>query len=324
MNFQLDALRISNYELQPVEKTWALVQYDDRPLDKMALEFVNRNKYYCKIHGYTYIFLNKGYEHLPPYWAKVKIAWDILQLEFSDHAEHVFKGVIWMDMDAVVYDLDRRLEDLGGDPDKSFIYAPDPIGLSSSFNAGVWMVRNTPAGRHVMSTWFGQFRPEAWRRAASRWSTTGEWAGENYEQGAFINRVAPRLAESLQALAWQTLQGISPATAGAFALHLFSCGHALGLGLIKADRHILEVLRAKHAQGDAAAVPPIQLLVMKINLGAALLEVANAADAAAAAALYAEGEAVLESALRLDPACGSCASNLASIRRNRLLRASPG
>lgn len=322
MPFQMDALRISNAEWQPSERPWAIVQYDDRPLDEMSLGFVNRNSYYCKIHHCAYVFLNSGYEHMPPYWSKVRIAWDLLRLKFSDSEAHLFSGVMWLDMDAVILDLERPIDKLGLDPAKSFACAPDPVGLSSSFNAGVWLVRNTPAGHGLMAAWLGQYRPDAWRRADGRWASHSDWAGESYEQGAFVHHVAPAHAAAIQLLPWEVLQGMSPATPGAFALHFFSCGHALGLGLLQVDRHILQILRTKHAQGDAAAVPLRPLLTMKINLAAALLETANRdGDPAAALALYDEGEAVMAAALRLDPECGPCASNIDRIRRNRAIRA---
>jgi hypothetical protein len=227
---------------------------------------------------------------------------------------------MWLDMDAVVYDLGRPLDDVGR-ADKVFLCAPDPPGLASRFNAGVWIVRNTPAGHALMAAWFANYRPSDWTRSPDgRWSTASDWAGANYEQGAFVEHVLPRHAASIEILPWETLQGVSPATPGAFALHLFSTGHALAKGLVAADPDSVRVLRAKHAHGDGT-VPLTALrylLSMKINLGAALLDVADReADPARFRPLYDEGEAVLASALLLDPHCAQCADNLRRIRRNR-------
>jgi hypothetical protein len=74
MPFQKDALRISNDRWNLVESRsrWAIVQYDDRPIEEPILELLRKNKEYCERHGYSYVFLNDKYHDVPPYWAKVK------------------------------------------------------------------------------------------------------------------------------------------------------------------------------------------------------------------------------------------------------------
>jgi hypothetical protein len=50
---------------------WAVVQYDSRPPDRIRRRFLEVNRRYCAAHGYAHLVLLEGYEHLPPYWAKV-------------------------------------------------------------------------------------------------------------------------------------------------------------------------------------------------------------------------------------------------------------
>ena len=41
---------------------------------------------------------------------------------------------------------------------------PDAPGSSSVFNAGVFLVRGTPAGRRIMDEWCALYRPSWWTR----------------------------------------------------------------------------------------------------------------------------------------------------------------
>ena len=118
---------------------------------------------------------------------KVAAVRDVLQLRFPNSGvERVFSGgALWLDSDAVVVDVAQPIDSLfvtrGG---RSFLYAADPEPVRySDFNAGVWLVRNTPGGREVMESWLAQFHPEQWTRGAEgKWSSYAPWAGLAYEQ----------------------------------------------------------------------------------------------------------------------------------------------
>ena len=119
-----------------------------------------------------------------------------------------------IDSDAVLMDRPQRLIELLGD--KDFLMSPDPPVWGASFNAGVWVVRNTVRGREIMSRWASLYRASEWRQNASgSWDcsvnhnqNTCTWAGENYEQGAFIQNILPIFAYSMQIVPQTVLNGI--------------------------------------------------------------------------------------------------------------------
>jgi hypothetical protein len=124
-------------------------------------------------------------------FSKVAAVRDVLQLRYpTSGVERVFSGgALWLDSDAVVVDAARPVDSLfGNHVGRSFLYAADPepvlsTGAGGDFNAGVWLVRNTPGGREVMESWLAQFHPEQWTRGADgKWSTNCMWAGPAYEQ----------------------------------------------------------------------------------------------------------------------------------------------
>jgi hypothetical protein len=120
-------------------------------------------------------------------FSKVAAVRDVLQLRYpTSGVDRVFSGgALWLDSDAVVVDLARPMDSLfatrGG---HSFLYAADPEPVRhTNFNAGVWLVRNTPGGREVMESWLAQFHPEHWTCGSDgKWRTSRMWAGTAYEQ----------------------------------------------------------------------------------------------------------------------------------------------
>ena len=207
---------------------WAILQYDDRPLGTNEQALIDINKLYAKKHNYDYVFLNSGYEQLPPYWIKVAAVRDLL-------ASGKYVGVCWIDTDAVFVNHRQSIEGLfdnnsnnSNNSSPSFLYSPDPPLWSSKFNAGVWFVRNDTGGAAIMNDWFA-----SWQLVAKDWSKDGNnvwtcktpWAGPSYEQGAFVNTIltAPAFASATQSLPYQYLQSIDAKNPNAFTLHF--AGH---------------------------------------------------------------------------------------------------
>lgn len=181
-------------------KTYAVVQYDNRKLDKNMEILTKINKQYCSLYNYDYIFITKKYD-ISPYWIKVKIVRDIL-------LTNKYKGVLWLDTDAVIHDYSISL-DIIQIPDKSFYYSHDFTEYinddlkyvnSFNFNAGVWFVLNDKQGINIMNDWMELYDPNKWHRVKknkgveqSGWKCNDcEWAGEHYEQGAFIKSIIPK------------------------------------------------------------------------------------------------------------------------------------
>jgi len=161
-----------------------LVQYDDRPVDEFK-PLLKNNENYCKSQNIQYLFLTKGYEHLPPWWRKVAIVKELLAF---------YESVLWVDSDATIVGHEHFATLF---KDGHFVFSPNPPMVdhlemfSAPMCAGVWGVKNTPEGHSIMHSWMSAYNPNAWTK--NPWATTGAYAGENYEQGAFeihIYRVA--------------------------------------------------------------------------------------------------------------------------------------
>lgn len=152
---------------------------------------------------------------LPVYWLKPYLVARAL----ADGADLV----VWLDTDAVVHDLSRRAEDLFIGPE-IMIGAPDIPFWTSPFNAGVFFVKAAGgAGAALMARWSGLFEGTAWRRTPAAWICDGEWAGPDFEQGAFVaHLLAPlRASGELKLLDWEVLQSPLPTPDGrSFTLHM--------------------------------------------------------------------------------------------------------
>ena len=190
---------------------WAIAQFDNRPLKAEFKILQARNKEYCRLHGYKYIFSDDDLG-LPPYWTKVKMVQNLLKTG-------LYAGVLWLDIDAVVHNLLIRLEDLVL-ADKCFYYASDPPGNWTHFNAGSWFVTAGVDGERIMDAWMGGYSPAEWRCGKTgKWRTDGPWAGITYEQGSFTKKVLPLFKEVTVHYPWFFLQGRNPERLEAFVLH---------------------------------------------------------------------------------------------------------
>lgn len=185
------------------KKTWAIVQYDNRPLPDMYQKLIQVNKDYCKLYGYKH-FLKTHEIDLPPWWIKVKLCKDILET-------NKYCGVMWMDTDAAIYDPSISLDNFTKGAD--FFISKDPPIWDKPVNAGIWIVKNTSMGKHIMRDWLSHYHEEKWIKNnkiipsseidAKKWKnpyafswyidTTlskyeRKWAGINFEQGALYER----------------------------------------------------------------------------------------------------------------------------------------
>lgn len=141
-----------------------------------------KNKEYALKHGHAYTL--KRSTDINPYWAKVQEVRQAL----SD-----YDVVVWVDSDAVVYSTDVRVEDLldrCGVTD-GMLACEDPPEWPSEFMAGVFAVTNTPKGRAIVQDWWARYDPSRWKLVGNKWVCPDVWAGESYEQGAFVKHVLP-------------------------------------------------------------------------------------------------------------------------------------
>jgi hypothetical protein len=170
-----------------------IIQYDNRPINSDINILININKDYCNSNNYDYIFINKNY-NLPPYWIKVKLVRDFLM-------NYDYKGVMWLDTDAVIYNKKIKLESIINE-NKSFYMSPDNKLWDSPFNAGVFIVLNNDKGKNIMNNWMNLYDEKKWYYNNNKWYTTGKWAQETFEQGSFVNNLLEKYNADINTFEW--------------------------------------------------------------------------------------------------------------------------
>jgi hypothetical protein len=190
----------------------AIVQFDNRPFESMGLMpfLLQRNKDYAARHGYDYRFIRQPGIDLPVYWLKPHICGQMLAQGYD--------AVVWIDTDAVFHDLERRIETLFQGA-VAMIGAGDNPFWKSVFNAGVFFVRGED-GAALMRRWLELFAATAWTRTEAAWVCEGEWAGPDFEQGAFNHHLLDEAVASgqMRLLDWRVLQSPFPVQES-FTLH---------------------------------------------------------------------------------------------------------
>jgi len=191
---------------------WIILQYDDRPIKEIYKPLIERNKKYCKMHGYKHIFVKSGYDDLPPYWRKVKLTIDTLKQNPK------CKGVLWLDTDATIATYNKRIE--GYIKSKKSMYIAKQS--NEPFNSGVWFVRNDAKGLEIMNSWLESYKQTDWHNMnGNSWQTEGPFGGVNYEQGSFIQRVYPKYMAETEYYEWQVLQSQTITSDEVFTVHFY-------------------------------------------------------------------------------------------------------
>jgi hypothetical protein len=190
----------------------AVLQFDTRPPEQLGelMVLVQRNRAYAARHGYEHLFIGEARFDLPVYWQKPSLAREVLEAGYD--------LVLWLDTDAVVHDLDRPVDALFEGAETMAASGDNPL-WSSPFNAGAFAVRG-PQGAALMARWAALFAGTAWARTETAWICRGEWAGPDFEQGAFVRSLVPELTAggALRLLDWRVMQAPFPLP-GAFSLH---------------------------------------------------------------------------------------------------------
>lgn len=189
-----------------------IIQFDTRPQPTLGLlpRLLARNSGYAARHGYEHHFLDHAPFDLPVYWQKPAMCRHALNAGYD--------LVAWLDTDAVVHDVGRRLEDLFTGPEVMVAAGDNPL-WRSPFNAGVFAVRGA-GGAALMERWMGLFAGTGWTRTETAWICRDEWAGSSFEQGAFVDHLLADATASgeLRLADWRLLQSPFP-LAESFTLH---------------------------------------------------------------------------------------------------------
>lgn len=150
----------------------------------------------CTSHARCKYMGRFGLSEISPYWHKVADSLEILEQQPE------CGGVLCMDSDATVNaTMDPILELIETSPTRDFIgtyeqpqYAEG--ATKSAFNAGVWFVRNSEAGKALLREWLAIYENEG---GAAAWAKNedGEWScpacdecgwanAPCFEQGSFM------------------------------------------------------------------------------------------------------------------------------------------
>jgi hypothetical protein len=184
--------------------TWLILQYDNRQVSSEFQMLIGMNRKYANRHGYQYRFISEQYP-MPPYWIKVKLTKDFLD-EQLPNGRQKYRGVMFIDTDAVIVKPQKSLDQIIAHY-KDFVAAsdtnyPDFPSQQSKFNAGVFIVRNTPETRKLFDDWMNVYEgvKRFWTFNGSTWHTNGNWAGAYYEQGSFVDQILPKHPQTIQLL----------------------------------------------------------------------------------------------------------------------------
>jgi hypothetical protein len=182
-----------------IRNTWLILQYDDRELNNNDKKLMERNEEYAKKHGYKYKFIDSGHTDIPPYWRKVSLVKELLPK---------YKGILWIDTDAVIFDLSKTLDSITTSRHSMFISRDNWRATKDHFNAGVWLIKNTPEMNTLMSDWEDLYSEKDWlKNSGGKWHTTGKWSNITYEQGSFIKNILIKYKKYIKWLPCNILQG---------------------------------------------------------------------------------------------------------------------
>jgi len=182
--------------------------YETRTVPGLAkLKVINEN--YCQVNEYTFLYLTETPEEdkYPPYWIKVKLAYELLQSQKYDY-------ICWIDSDVVMHDIDIRIESIFSAlaPDQFFVKSTDNDRWFNKFNAGVWFVKTCPQALEFFQDWLHSYPRKSWKRLSNqKWIciTCKTYAnGPEYEQGAGTKLLESKKYKSgVITLDWRILQG---------------------------------------------------------------------------------------------------------------------
>lgn len=155
------------------------------------------NKLYCSKWGYDYRFINHDIKEMPPYWLKVKDLKNLL----NDTSK--YDMIVYLDLDAIFNDFSVSIEQVIDyvDPNENYeIYVSYDWIVKyneGKGNAGVFIVKNTPNAKNIVSKWYNMCvcdnklcnKCASWEYSQHKWNCPDcKWAGINYEQGS-LNQI---------------------------------------------------------------------------------------------------------------------------------------
>jgi len=155
-----------------------IVTLEDRPLTEL-LALHNRSvQEYADYHGYEYRFRDSFESPLPIYWKKVHWVNQVLEEGTADY-------VLWLDSDTIIPRPRVPLSAIiAQDPEASIYIGRDwPHMPMHTYNAGVFLIRNSETGRRFIAECLEHITNHAACLVDDKPVLKGAWAGACYEQG---------------------------------------------------------------------------------------------------------------------------------------------
>jgi len=180
-----------------------ILQLENRQIDPLQT-FLQYNKKTTERSNVKYVFIQDSKFHVPPYWQKV------FELDNCMTDNPNIQYFMWLDSDAFLVNFTetKMLQFLEKYQYYSVIITRDmPPWDYNEFNAGVFIVKNDDMGRRIMKDWKSKYNPKNWTYTNSKWTTSSQWAGVDYEQGSFVEYILtnPKYANHIIQLPYYVL-----------------------------------------------------------------------------------------------------------------------
>ena len=225
----------------------AVLQIEDRHTPMIDAFIAHNGRQASRQQGIHHVVNTEGIADLPPYWWKVFGLQRLMAersgggsppsaakggagtpsaAKGSERSSWPLRGadlVMWLDSDAYLTpDAAKNVRELARDGSKIMWLSPDAPRFDSPFCAGSFVIRNDERGRRLVDDWAALYDPDRWEKDAETgaWRAKGEWAGPDYEQGAFTLHLLSR--PEIASLPWCTFSEVecgSPCE-GSISVHL--------------------------------------------------------------------------------------------------------
>jgi hypothetical protein len=122
--------------------------------------------------------------------------------------------VIWLDSDAFFTSFEKNKFDEFIEilETKSMILSGDMPPWEATFNAGSFIIKNDEIGKEIITKWIECYDRTKWsyNRHSGKWETPTEWAGDDYEQGAFIKYILNEYKDHIHKTEYYILNNVFP------------------------------------------------------------------------------------------------------------------
>lgn len=186
-------------------KSVLVFQIEDRNDDRFN-NFMNENKQTCLNNQMQYLFMKKTSFDVPIFWGK------IMEIKRILTEQPNLNYLMWLDSDAFFYEfsIEKLQNFLKKYENYSMIISKDmPPWEKGNFNAGSFFIKNDKVAHKILDKWITYYHPDRWEYKDSKWTTDGEWAKDDYEQGSFEKFILPEFKQNIKQLPYYILNNNS-------------------------------------------------------------------------------------------------------------------